>query len=121
MIFLLLLLCGCEQTEVITVKVDLPNDPKCNFFIENELDTLRFERNIKILKNTLTDTIILGAGVLAPKSIGERYYSKFGNRDDVLLAPDYPNPPADRICVFSFISKPSVGELTIEVILAEEE
>lgn len=120
-LFLLLLL-SCEQKDLYTrsIQIDLPNNPNCYFFIENESDTLHFKRNIKIVVNNLTDTIKIGQGIIAPKYVGNYAYTKLGNRNDIALDLNYSNPSADRICVSSYKDKSSIGELTIELILYKD-
>lgn len=76
----MLMLGSCINSDVTVVKtisIDVPLNENCYFFIENNLDTLKFERKIRIIKNTLTDTIIFGNGVLRPKYLGHIGYSKF--------------------------------------------
>ncbi len=90
------------------------------FFIENNLGTLKFERKIKIIKNTLTDTIVVGQGVLPSGQLGKHGYTKLGNRNDISLDLDYSNPPADRICIRSYKGKKSHGVLELELISTDE-
>jgi hypothetical protein len=47
-------------------------------------------------------------------------YTKLGDRDDVVLAIEYENPPTDRICISSYRNKKSSGELVLQLELAEE-
>lgn len=120
---LLFVLClvSCINNNVLvkTINIDVPLNENCYFFIENTLDTLKFERKIRIIKNTLTDTIIFGNGVLRPKYLGHIGYSKFKNEDDILDL-DYSNPPADRICIRSYKGKKSHGVLELELISTDE-
>lgn len=120
-IITLSMLCAClsscinNNTLVKIIHVDVPLNIKCHFYIENKLDTLKFERTIKIIKNTLTDTIIFGNGVLRPKYLGDIEYLKFKNEEGVLDL-DYSNPPADRIWIKSYRGKKSQGVLEFELI-----
>lgn len=121
-IIVLSILCIClwscinNNSIVKNLNVDVPLNEKCFFFIDDNLDTLRFEREIKITKNTITDTIIFGQGVLPPKFIGDIGYTKLGNRIDKSLDLDYENPPATRICINSYKGKKSQGVLVLELI-----
>ena len=121
---LLLLFISCNQNKTITkkinVKIESQTKEKCIFYVDNDLDTLKFNRYFKIIKNTLTDTIVIGQGVLAPREIGVIEYTKLGDRDDVVLAIEYENPPTDRICISSYRNKKSSGELILQLELAEE-
>jgi hypothetical protein len=121
---LLLLFISCNQNKTITKKINVKTESqtkeKCIFYVDNDLDTLKFNRYFKIIKNTLTDTIVIGQGVLAPREIGVIEYTKLGDRDDVVLAIEYENPPTDRICISSYRNKKSSGELILQLELAEE-
>lgn len=120
-ISLLFVLCLCivscshNKAIVKTISIDVPLNEKCYFFIDANLDTLNFERTIKITKNTITDTIVFGQGVLRPNFKGDIKYTKLKNRNDISLDLDYKNPSVDRICIKSYKGKKGVGFLELEL------
>ncbi len=119
---LCLSLVSCINNNIVvkTISIDIPLNEKCYFFIDANLDTMKFQRIIKITKNTITDTIILGQGVLRPNFIGNIKYTKLENRNDISLDLDYSNPPADRICIKSYKSKKSQGILELELLITNQ-
>ena len=120
----LLLLISCNKNTIVTktinVEIESETKEKCFFLKENKLDTLKFNRYLKIIKNTLTDTIVIGQGLLTPKYLGVIAYTKLGNRDDVMLDVEYENPQADRICISSYKNKKSSGVLIFQLELSEK-
>lgn len=112
-LFLLISGCSYEKKVLQTVEVNTEINEKCYFF-KVASDTLKFKRSIKIVKNSISDTIILGYGVLFPKFIGYYDYSRFKGG---VLDLNYPNPPADRICISAYKNRISGGELIFELII----
>lgn len=111
---------GCSKdlnkSKIVEIEIYSKSNDSCYLFITKELDTLKFERKIKILENNISDTLIFGDGVLPPNRIGCFNYTKLKNRTDISLDLDYKNPPADRLCFHSYKNKNSEGILKIELI-----
>ena len=79
-------------------------------------DTLRFERTVKIIENTLSDTIVFAGGILSPKYVGNLDHTQIKDRKDILLDLRYLNPPADRIWISRYKNRIAKGILKVEFI-----
>lgn len=110
--------CHQEKTIVKKINIDTAVHKECYFFTDSDNDTLKFDRHLKILENTLTDSIVLGHSVLSPHYTGVIEYTMLDNRNDISLDLRYHNPPADRICILPHKEKESRGTLTIEVVIS---
>jgi len=100
-------------TKIIEVNID--SNDKCYFFRNEVSDTMKFNRNLKIIENTISDSIIIGNSVLAPNYIGDLEYTMLENNKEVVLDLRYENPAADRIWVFPFKMKKSKGTLKLQL------
>ena len=76
-----------------------------------------FQRKIKIIENSISDTIILGFGVVPPNYIGTFYYSKHKDEEgkSVALYEAEQNPPIKEIC-YSKYKNNADGKLVIEFV-----
>ena len=115
-IFLLLLNCSNKLIIIEEIDIKINNNEKYYHFKNDLEDTIKFERKIKILQNTISDTIILGQSILKPGYTGFFEYTKLKDRNDISLDLRYENPPADRIYIKSYNNKKSNGILVIELI-----
>ena len=114
---LFIFIANCSaQKEIRTIEVNTNRNAKeCFSFLKKE-DTLEFNRKIKIIKNSISDTIIIGHVVLPPKYTGTIDYTKLKKRDDLTVDLNYDNPPAKMICVHQYKSLTSKGKITFELI-----
>lgn len=113
----IIILGSCEGHSYIKkqIKVNTGNGEQCFYFSTTNLDTLKFNRHIQILKNTLNDTILFGYGILAPGQVGNVGYTRLGNRNDAALNLNYKNPKTDRICISPYKKKEVKGILLIKL------
>jgi len=111
------ILTSCKYNKQVKkeIYIDIHSKEECYSFINNSSDSLRFNRTLIIVKNTLSDTIIFGQSILIPKQLGEFNYTKFNNRNDLSLDLDYNNPLTNRICFSPFKRKKSKGMLILRL------
>lgn len=99
---------GLEKTIFIdTQSIVEENDEIC------EILNSKIDRDIVIIENHLTDTILIGFTVLPPKQTGSIYYSKFKDKNDKIVAlyNSNENPPLEKICFSKYNNKESKGTL----------
>ncbi len=116
-LFILSLFYYCEKGNKVIREIVIKDIKKINcFFLVNENnDTIIFNRKFKILKNSLTDTIIMGDMVVFPNQTGYLQYSQLNSNENVSLDLDYRNPPTDRLCIYQYKGKNSLGKIIVEL------
>lgn len=122
LLFSFLIITSCSQLkkeQKIVKELNVNTEKNLEFvaYFYEKSDTIKFNRNIKIIENTLNDTIIFGHSLLAPEFLGQIEYTKFKNKNDITLDLRYANPPADRICISKYKEKKARGILKIELII----
>lgn len=102
----------------ITILVDTKAEDQIIFQRDGN-ETLTFKRSIQVIKNEISDTILLGNAILVPGQIGRISYTKIRNKENTAVAPQYLNNGTDRLIITPYKGKISFGKL--ELILELED
>lgn len=107
-----LILSACKKTDVLEINAeDLKGKEICLYFYSNGKRILNVNRELKILENTLTDTLAIGFGIVAPGQIGK--IVDLRSEDGLLYDEVLDLPKTDRLYVNKYKNKAVRGKLKI--------
>lgn len=109
------LFAGCTKSKkTITINAsDLKFESNCIQLSNDNGKSVMAFREMEVVENTLSDTVVIGWGVLAPGDKGRHNYLRPGeyaeNQEDV-----YNLPKTPEICIGHFLKRvPSSGKVII--------
>lgn len=107
--------CKTRKNETLTATINITNPDTC--FDLSAGDSVLFRRDIEILENTLSDTIGLGFGVVAPNRLGKMIYMQNGVNDVVYYEPalgTHNLSPINSVCFQPYRNKKAESYLKIK-------
>ncbi len=117
--FAVYLICSCnsKSQNTSTLKI-FPENDSC-YYLRNDKTNEIIEafRKIRIVENTLTDTISLGFVILPPRYVGEFFYLRVDERVDAAIDPELDDkywPKTRMFCINLYEHKPVKGKLVIQ-------
>lgn len=101
---------------VNTDQIGIEEMEMCSDINRNGKSQYSFDREINIIENRLTDTIVIGLSVVPPSYVGKLFYSRFEEDDGKLVAlyQKSKNPPIKEVCFSKYRNTTSKGILIME-------
>lgn len=106
-----------QHKEVLEINLNGMHTDTCITFKNKSGNVTPVSREFEILKNTVSDTIAIGGGIIQPNYRGKLLYLFLDNRTDVLLDPkvnfNY-QPKLHQLCIQSYKGKRVSGKLVLQ-------
>lgn len=101
---------------VNTDEIGIGETEICADITKNGKSQYNFDREINIIENRLTDTIVVGLSVVPPNYVGKLFYGRFEEEDGEIVAlyQKSKNPPIKKICFSKYLNTTSKGVLLME-------